>query len=338
MIGIRTAARRLRPRTPRTIVLPVLLGIAVLAGTILAGPGGGTPAAAAPQPQFPEPSGYVNDYTGLLNGQEKAALERIITDLERQTTAEIAVAVVQTAKPLDPKMYAVELFERWGIGKKGKDNGLLVLLAMEERRIEVEVGYGLEPYLLDSQVTEVLDRYVIPRFKEGKFGEGLIAGVSEYAGMIRGRYSPEVSPPVQDGGATGQRATQAPGDDGSGLSLIGVLVLLMLGMLGLAVVVAAARSLAPRCPGCRSRLIVTDRIVRRATFARSGEGVKVYECPNCGYRREQRYRIFGGFPPPPIGGPFGGRPWGGGHGGGGFGGFGGFGGGRSGGGGGGRGW
>ncbi|MBU1026412.1 MAG: TPM domain-containing protein, partial [Candidatus Margulisbacteria bacterium] len=124
--------------------------------------------------KFPSPSGFVNDYAGILSTAQKQQLTSISNALKKNTGAELAVAVVKTVEPLDSKLYAVKLFEKWGIGKKGKDNGLLVLLAMDEKRIEIEVGYGLEGDIPDALAGRILDTYAIPYFKEGDFAKGLI--------------------------------------------------------------------------------------------------------------------------------------------------------------------
>lgn len=86
-------------------------------------------------------------------------------------------------------MFATELFNRWRIGKEGADNGVLALLVMEARRVEVETGYGVEGVLSDGKVGAILDRHVIPLFKERDFGGGLLAGVTVMAEAIAGEAS-----------------------------------------------------------------------------------------------------------------------------------------------------
>jgi uncharacterized protein len=123
---------------------------------------------------FPSPTGFINDYANVLSAAEKQELTSISEALKQSTGMELAVAVVKTVAPLDSKTYAVELFEKWKIGRKGKDDGVLVLLAMEERRIEIEVGYGLEGVLTDAVAGRILDAYAVPYFKQGQFGKGLV--------------------------------------------------------------------------------------------------------------------------------------------------------------------
>lgn len=126
-------------------------------------------------PPLPEPAGFVNDFAGVLTADEHAELVGITSDLERLTGVELAVAVVQSVAPRDSKSYAVDLFAKWGVGKKGRDNGVLILLAMQERRVEIEVGYGLEERITDAAAGRLLDTYAVPEFREGRFGAGLVA-------------------------------------------------------------------------------------------------------------------------------------------------------------------
>lgn len=146
----------------------------------------------AEEPVYPAYSGFVNDFAGVIDSATKEKLEGLCRVLEKKTSAELAIAVVKSVAPLDSKTYAVKLFEKWKIGKKGKDNGILMLLAMDERRVEIEVGYGLEGVITDARVGEILDRYVVPYFKEGKFGEGLYNGAAAIAQKIAQAASQEL--------------------------------------------------------------------------------------------------------------------------------------------------
>ncbi len=133
---------------------------------------------------YPAPVGYVNDFADVIDTDTEAKLEQLLLDLERTTGAEVAVATIADAGGAEVEDYAVALFAEWGLGKAGKDNGLLILLAMAERAIQVEVGYGLEGDLPDALVGRVLDDYVIPSFQAGDFGAGLYQGAQAYAAVI----------------------------------------------------------------------------------------------------------------------------------------------------------
>ncbi|MFA5840208.1 MAG: TPM domain-containing protein, partial [Candidatus Margulisiibacteriota bacterium] len=134
---------------------------------------------------FPKATGFVNDYVGILTSTEIQQLNSITKALKVKNGSELAVVIVNTVEPLDPKLYAVKLFEKWKIGEKGKDNGVLLLLSMTERRIEIEVGYGLEGALPDALCGRILDTYAVPNFKAGKIGTGMVEtakAISQIAG------------------------------------------------------------------------------------------------------------------------------------------------------------
>jgi len=173
---------------------------------------------------LPNYTGFVNDFAGVLDLTAREKIEKLCRILEKKTSAELAIAVVKSTAPLDSKTYAVKLFEKWKIGKKGKDNGVLILLAMEEHRVEIEVGYGLEGVITDALAGEILDKYVVPFFKEGKFGEGLYNGAAAIAERIAEASNVELGEDRLDESSRYERRGliyQAP------LLLIAVFVLLM---------------------------------------------------------------------------------------------------------------
>lgn len=125
----------------------------------------------------PQPSGWVNDFANVISGEHRDKLTVLIQELEEKTSAEIAVVTVESIAPYDEKEYARMLFDNWKPGKKGKDNGVLVLLAIKERRWRIETGYGIEGILPDGLCGEIGRNYMVPYFKDGKYGEGLYYGV-----------------------------------------------------------------------------------------------------------------------------------------------------------------
>jgi uncharacterized protein len=139
---------------------------------------------------FPELTGYVNDYAGILTPQGKAQLEAKLSQLEKDTTAQVFVATVKSLEGDDIQDYANRLFEKWKIGQKDKNNGLLFLVALDDRKMWIEVGYGLEPIITDARAGRIRDDDVIPSFKEGKYEEGIVAGVNTIEGYIRNGTPP----------------------------------------------------------------------------------------------------------------------------------------------------
>ncbi len=149
--------------------------------------------ALAVEPSFPKPTGYVNDFAKVISPAEKARITALIKEVKRKTTAEIAVVTVPTIAPLTKERYAVELYQRWGIGEKGKDNGVLILLSLKERVWKIETGYGLEGALPDMIVSEIGRKIMVPYFKKGEFGKGLLAGTQAIAAGIAKEYNVKLS-------------------------------------------------------------------------------------------------------------------------------------------------
>jgi uncharacterized protein len=147
--------------------------------------------------EFPQPLGYVNDYAGVLGDEVETQLTNLCREVEEKTGAQIAVVAVSTVGDYDYADFANRLFEKWGIGKKGKDNGVLFFLTTGERRVRIEVGYGLEGILPDITAGRILDNHVIPEFRRGNYGAGMLAGAQAIAGVIAKDAGVEINGAVQ---------------------------------------------------------------------------------------------------------------------------------------------
>lgn len=124
------------------------------------------------------PIGHVNDYASLLEPEVVSSLESELRAFQASTTHEIVVVTVPGFDGKDTiEDFSVKLFEKWGIGKKGVDNGLLFILARDERKAKIEVGYGLEGVITDTDAANVLKHVVLPAFKEGSYEKGIVSGV-----------------------------------------------------------------------------------------------------------------------------------------------------------------
>ena len=111
---------------------------------------------------FPEPIGYVNDFARIIPSSDAQRMADLISELREKTGAEIAVVTMPDIGGEDYTEYANRLYEAWGLGQKGEDNGVLIFLTLQERKIRIEVGYGLEGILPDGKVGGILDEYVVP--------------------------------------------------------------------------------------------------------------------------------------------------------------------------------
>jgi len=144
--------------------------------------------------EFPSPVGFVNDFAGVMDEVSKTRITEIAQALKDATGAEIAVVTVDTIAPYSSiEEYSIELATKWGIGKRGEDTGILFLLSIQERKVRLEVGYGLEGIIPDGLAGQIIDRSVLPSFKEGLYGTGLLKGVEAVAGIIAKEYNVDLS-------------------------------------------------------------------------------------------------------------------------------------------------
>jgi len=139
-----------------------------------------------PNPQHVDGT-WVSDMADLIDPATEAKINQAISELEAETGAEMAVVtVLETQSFASPKSFATELFNTWGIGKAGEDNGVLFLVSKGDRRTEVETGYGIEGVLTDAKVGNILDTRVTPQFKAGNFGQGILSGTQAMSAAIKG--------------------------------------------------------------------------------------------------------------------------------------------------------
>jgi uncharacterized protein len=172
----------------------------------------------------PELTRPVNDFAGVIDADSEAALDTLIRALEQASGDVVVVAAVDTAASSgDIRDYAVKMFENHGrgIGQKGRDNGLLVLLAVKDRKVWVEVGYDLEEFVTDGFSGDVSRNDMAPYFRRGEYGAGLLAGTSRLVDRIAERRNVTLQgvrrePPARDD------------DDEGGPSIIFVLIVLFL--------------------------------------------------------------------------------------------------------------
>jgi len=138
---------------------------------------------------YPQATGYVVDQSGIIDGATQSKLEAWILELKQKTGAEVAVVTVDSTEPLSIEEYAVNLFQRFGIGQKGKDNGVLFLVAYKDHHLRIEVGYGLEGAITDAQSSQIINTIVTPEFKDGNFSSGVEKGTAAIVSLIAKEYN-----------------------------------------------------------------------------------------------------------------------------------------------------
>lgn len=137
------------------------------------------------------PAGHVNDYAGILKEGEKLRLESDLRAFAQSQSTQIVVAIFPSLDGGSLEDVSIRLAERWQIGQKGKDNGVILLIFPNDRKMRIEVGYGLEDRLTDAVSSSILRNEIAPRFKSGDYGQGVAAGVQAIQDAIRGAYAAE---------------------------------------------------------------------------------------------------------------------------------------------------
>lgn len=140
-------------------------------------------------------TGFVNDYTGTLSSDQVSELNAKLTSFEQETGNEIAVAMIPSLDGDTIENFAVDLFSGWGIGKKGADNGVLILIAKEDRQMRIEVGYGLEGALTDAQSYWIINNTMKPAFQADDFYAGIDGAVDHIIAATEGEVLPSDTSP-----------------------------------------------------------------------------------------------------------------------------------------------
>ena len=138
---------------------------------------------------IPRAAGYVNDNAGILSPTVKLKLEQFLQNFEESDSTQITLLTIPTLDGEALDNYSLKVFEAWKLGQKGKDNGALLLVAKAEKKIRIEVGYGLEGRLTDLLAGRIIDNEITPKFKQGDFDGGIVAGIVGMAQAVRGEYT-----------------------------------------------------------------------------------------------------------------------------------------------------
>jgi uncharacterized protein len=137
----------------------------------------------------PEMAGPVNDLAGVMSAQEKEELQSYLTAVNDQTGVQVAVLTVDSLEGDDLEAFSMRVAEKWKLGQADKDNGALLVVAIKERSLRIEVGYGLEGELTDMKSGLIIRNVIVPYFKNGQYGAGIIAGAKNIVGIATGNSS-----------------------------------------------------------------------------------------------------------------------------------------------------
>ena len=181
--------------------------------------------ALAQLPVPPAPARRINDYAGALTPAERDRLEARLAARERQSANQVVVAVFRSLRGESLEEFSVRLAQTWRVGRKGLDNGVVFVIFLDDRKMRLEVGYGLEATLTDAVAASIVRDVVAPRFREGRLADGIAAGLDAIEAAIAGTYTTPAGRPA------GRPAVP-------GVALVGLLLIaataLPLGLMGLA--------------------------------------------------------------------------------------------------------
>ena len=158
--------------------------------------------AAQAKPKFPKLTGRVVDNASMLDASRERRISELLEAHENATTNQAVVVTLPDLGGYSIETYGYQLGRVWGIGQKGKDNGVLLIVAKQERKVRIEVGYGLEGTLTDAIASNIVHTVILPVFKRGDFGEGIELGVSAIIEALGGQYTMRPERRSRAGGRT----------------------------------------------------------------------------------------------------------------------------------------
>jgi uncharacterized protein len=228
--------------------------------------------------EVPTLKGRVNDYGAMLPPESESRIETLLKDLEEKDSTQVVVLTVPSLAGDSLEDFSMRVAERWKIGRKGLDNGAILVIARDDRKVRIEVGYGLEGRLTDITAGRIIRDRIVPEFRAGRFDQGVLNGVVAVAEVVRGEFEASGQPPAASGAKdlmpfllifvfmvfTMGRASRLLGAAGGGFLMPflghmafapGPLVLVGLGGLGLiagyilALIAGATSSMGPRSSG-----------------------------------------------------------------------------------------
>ena len=270
-----------------------------------------------PNPKADDRYNYVCNPDEIVETSEVIALNRLAHQLEDSTDVELCIVAVESIGEMDAFDFCYELFQRWGIGKEGKNTGVLLFLAVESRDIRIMTGGGIEGILTDAICHEIIQKTAIPPLRNGDYSDGLaLSALRIYEVCSHSTAPNELRSMIS---ATNRYHYADESEENAWLE-----VLDLVGIPLLVFVVIMALAFTPKkCPKCGKRTYhkTDERIVVRATLHKEGLGVRTYVCKHCGHREEKEYIIPKEMPVVITGGGgsrggFGGGSFGGGFGGG----------------------
>jgi uncharacterized protein len=185
--------------------------------------------AVASTPEPPAvPQDYVVDLAGIIRGDVRKQLDAYLSELERKTTAQVLVLTIQSLDGEDIESFCLRTAEKWKLGQKGKDNGVLIVVAVKDKKYRFEVGYGLESVLPDSMVGSIGREYLVPHFRRGDYSTGIFTATLAVIQTIASHEGVQITGLPQSGGTNDDHVERPLGIPGTIVLIILFLVAVIL--------------------------------------------------------------------------------------------------------------
>ena len=270
-----------------------------------------------PNPKAQDHNNYVANPDLIIASEEVLFLNRLARQLEDSTQVELCVVAVNSIGEMDAFDFCYELFQRWGIGKEGKNTGVLLFLAVESRDIRIMTGGGIEGILTDALCNEIIQQTMMTPLRNADYSDAMALGALRIYELCTNGEAPHELRQMTSATNRYHYATDTETEHSilEWIIAIGVCVVIL-------VVFFVINLIPKKCPKCGKRGLVlkSDKVIQRATIRREGSGVLVYCCKYCGHTDEKTYVIprktpmviisgggsRGGFGGGSIGGGFGG--------------------------------
>lgn len=270
-----------------------------------------------PNPKAQNAHNYVCNPDEIVESSEVLFLNRLARQLEDSTMVELCVVAVESIGEMDAFDFCYEVFQRWGIGKEGKNTGVLLFLAVESHDIRIMTGGGIEGVLTDAVCNNIIQQTAIPPLRNGDYSDGLALSALRIYEVCTDDSAPEELRNMTS--ATNRYHYADESEEDVWKELLYFIGIPMLFIVLLLVIVCMPK----KCPKCGKRSLrkTNEQIITRATTQKEGLGVRTYTCKHCGHREDKSYIIPKEMPVVVLGGggsrgSFGGGSFGGGFGGG----------------------
>lgn len=226
---------------------------------------------------FPKTDQFVNDYAGVLSQDDIRTLTEICQNLQTIQGYHMVIVTEPTLNGEDINHAGTRYMNELGVGRKGADTGVAIMLAMQERQVDISIGSGTKAVLTDAAAGRICRDRIRPLLREGKTGEAMIAGAQAVDSIIRAGGE-GTSMPLSDDSGNRHGATFPVG--------------LFAGLGGMGLIAVLASRAAHKCPRCGHWMSVSNQMIEPPGFLSNGYGIRTRTCASCGFTDQNRYTIY----------------------------------------------